>query len=73
MKQNIYISLQKKFGGKWIASSQDGKKVFAAGKEVDDVFKELSKKKIQPQKTVIGFIERYGQISAYFSVSVQKN
>ena len=25
MKTSIYLKLQKKFGGQWVASSQDGK------------------------------------------------
>ncbi len=73
MNPNVYTTLQKKFGGKWIASSPDGQQVLAAGKDVDKVFATLFKKKIDPQKTVIGFIEKYGHVSAYISVSVQKN
>ncbi len=70
MKTDIYIKLQKKFGGQWIASSRDGKIVYASGKAVDQLFKKLKEKKISSQKTVIGFVEKYGQISAYFSLSI---
>lgn len=70
MKMDIFLKLQKQFGGKWIASSRDGKTVFAAAKKVDQVFEKLKKKKIIPQKTVIGFIEKYGQVSAYLSISI---
>lgn len=65
MKQSLYIRLQKKFGGQWIASSKTGQKVYASAKKVNDVFKLLKKKQIPPQKTTIGFIEKYGQINIY--------
>lgn len=67
---NIYVKLQKKFGGQWVASSHDGTIIYASSKEVDNVFKRLKEKKISPQKTVIGFIDKYGQVSAYFSLSI---
>lgn len=70
MKTDVFIKLQKKFGGNWVASSKDGTKVYAAGHDVDTLMKELKKKHVVPTSTVIGFIERYGQISAYVSVSV---
>lgn len=73
MKTDIYLKLQKKFGGKWIATNKSGKLVYAQARGVDDLFKNLEQKKISPQKTAIGFIEKYGQTSAYFSLSVQKN
>ena len=57
--------LQKKFGGQWVASSHDGKIIYASSKEVNNVFKSLKDKKISPQKTVIGFIDKYGQVRAY--------
>ena len=65
MKTNIYLKLQKKFGGQWVASSHDGKIIYASSKEVNNVFKSLKDKKISPQKTVIGFIDKYGQVGAY--------
>lgn len=65
MKTDIYLKLQKKFGGKWVATSKSGDSVFAEGKNVNSLFADLKKKKIPVQKTVIGFIEKYGQISAY--------
>lgn len=67
----MYIKLQKKYGGMWIASSKDARKVYASGKKVDEVFNTLKKKKILPKKTVIGFIEKYGQVNAYISISIQ--
>jgi hypothetical protein len=70
MKTNIYVKLQKKFGGNWVASSSNGKVIFASAKGVGGVFKKLKEKKISPQKTVIGFIDKYGQVSAYFSLPV---
>lgn len=73
MKADVYLKLQKKFGGKWIATNKSGKLVYAQAKGVNNLFKSLEQKKISPQKTSIGFIEKYGQVSAYFSLSVQKN
>jgi len=73
MKTNIYLKLQKKFGGKWVATSKSGKVVYAQAKSVDQLFESLKKKKIFPQKTAVGYIEKYGQVSAYISLSVQKN
>lgn len=65
MKTNIYLKLQKKFGGKWVATSRSGKVVYAQAKSVDQLFESLKKKKIFPQKTAVGYIEKYGQVSAY--------
>lgn len=73
MKTNIYLKLQKKFGGKWVATSKTGRLVYAQAKKVDELFENLKKKNIPPKKTTIGYIEKYGQISAYVSISVQKN
>ncbi|MBI2611767.1 hypothetical protein HYW54_03425 [Candidatus Gottesmanbacteria bacterium] len=68
MKLNSYVKLQKQFGGKWIASDKVGGKVYASARHVDDIFVKLKKKKIPPKKTVIGYVEKYGQISAYLSL-----
>jgi phosphopantetheinyl transferase (holo-ACP synthase) len=38
MKTDIYIKLQKKFGGKWVATSKTGRVVYAVGKTVDKLF-----------------------------------
>lgn len=73
MKTDIYLKLQKEFGGKWVATSRSGRLVYAQAKRVDQLFKNLKKKNIPPKKAVIGFIEKYGQVSAYFSLSIQKN
>lgn len=73
MKTDIYLKLQKKFGGKWVATSKTGHKVYSQAKNVDLLFKDLKRKAVSPQKTAIGFIEKYGQVSAYFSLSVQTN
>lgn len=73
MKTDIYLKLQKKLGGKWVATSKSGRLVYAQAKRVDQLFKNLKKKNIPPKKAVIGFIEKYGQASAYFSLSIQKN
>lgn len=73
MKTNIYVKLQKKFGGKWVATNKTGELVLAQGKNVDSLFIDLKKKNLSPKKAAIGFIEKYGQINAYFSLSVQKD
>lgn len=73
MKTDVYLKLQKKFGGKWVATNQSGSLVYAQAKDVDRLFENLKKKNITPGKTAIGFIEKYGQVSAYFSLSVQEN
>lgn len=52
MKQSLYIGLQKKFGGQWIASSKTGQKVYASAKKVNDVFKLLKKNK-SPRKKLL--------------------
>ena len=73
MKTDIYLKLQKKFGGKWVATSKSGRLVYAKAQSVNKLFSYLRKKDISPKRTVIGFIEKYGQVSAYFSLSIQKN
>lgn len=73
MKGSVYSKLQKKFGGQWISTSQKGNKVYAVAKKVDDLFNLLRKKNIAPQKTTIGYIEKYGQISVYISLSTKTN
>ena len=71
MRTSMYINLQKRFGGKWVSTNKTGEKIYAAADDVTKVLDQLKKKKISPQKTVIGYIERYGQISAYLSISIQ--
>lgn len=73
MKTDIYLKLQKRFGGKWVATNETGRVVYAQAKEIDQLFENLKKKKVALQKTAIGFIEKYGQLSAYLSLSIQKN
>lgn len=73
MKTDIYLKLQKKFGGKWIATSKTGRKVYSQAKNVNLLFKDLKRKAVPPKKTAIGFIEKYGQIGAYISLSIQTN
>ena len=73
MKTDIYLKLQKKYGGKWVATSKTGTRIYAQGKDVTSLFSTLKKKGIPPQKAAIGFIEKYGQVSAYISISLQTN
>ena len=71
MKTDLYLKLQKKFGGKWVATNKAGSLVFATAKTVNNLFQDLKKRSIHPQKTAIGFIEKYGQTNAYLSLSIQ--
>mgnify|MGYP001612991043 FL=1 len=73
MKTDIYLKLQKKFGGKWVASSKAGNVVYGQAGSINQLFANLKKKGVEPQRTVIGYIEKYGQLSAYLSISTQKN
>ncbi len=73
MKTDMYIKLQKKFGGKWVATNKSGNEVFSQASSINQLFSNLKKKQISPQKTVIGYIEKYGQLSAYLSISKEKN
>ena len=73
MKTDVYLKLQKKFGGKWVATNKTGDRVFSQSPIINGLFSSLKKQGIPPQKTTIGFIEKYGQLSAYFSLSLQKN
>ncbi|OGK11801.1 hypothetical protein A2954_05090 [Candidatus Roizmanbacteria bacterium RIFCSPLOWO2_01_FULL_37_12] len=70
MKADFYIRLQKKFGGKWVATDKTGSKVFAYGKNFDEMYDMFEKKKVDPKKAVIGFIEKYGQTYIHFSLSI---
>ena len=73
MKTDMYLKLQKKFGGKWVATNKTGNEVYSQARSVNQLFKNLNKKGVKPQKTVIGYIEKYGQLSAYLSISTQAN
>ena len=64
----MYLKLQRKFGGKWVATNKSGDEVFSQGSSIDQLFNNLKKKQISPQKTVIGYVEKYGQLSAYSSI-----
>ena len=68
MKTDPFIKIQKKYGGMWIATDKKPTKVYAAGKSVDELFDNLKKKKIPPQKTVIGYMQKYGHHYIYFSL-----
>lgn len=70
MKNNFYPKLQKKFGGKWVATSKAGKKVFAASENVDTLYDKLARKNVKPQKTVIGYIEKPETINVYLKISL---
>lgn len=71
MKTDIYVKLQKKLGGRWVATSKSGQVVYAQGKRVGQLLTSLKKKGIDPERTAIGYIEKYGQVSAYISLSIQ--
>lgn len=65
MKTDVYLKLQKKFGGKWVATNKSGDEVYSQAGSINQLFNNLKKKQLPPQKTVIGYIEKYGQLSAY--------
>jgi len=62
------MKIQKKYGGMWVATDKEGTKVYAAGKGVEKLLNNLKKKKISPQKTVIGYMQKYGRIYIHLSV-----
>lgn len=70
MSGDFYFKLQKKFGGKWVATSKAGRKVYAASGNVDKLYQKLTQKRIKPQQTVIGYIERYGTVNVYCQISL---
>lgn len=71
MNANIYLKLQKKYGGRWVATSKSGRIVYAAARGVKALFTQLKRKNITPQKTAIGHIQKHGQVSVYLSIPVQ--
>lgn len=68
MKTDPYIKIQKKYGGMYAALNKDRTKVYAAGKTIDEVLKQLKEKKIKPTDTVLAGIRRYGQVYIYRSI-----
>ncbi len=56
----------------WVATSKSGARVYAAAKNIADVMKTLKRKNITPNKTVIGYIGRYGRTHVYISISVHR-
>lgn len=68
MKNDTFIKIQKKYGGMWAATNKELTKVYAAGKTIDDLFNKLKKKKIEPTKTVLAAIPRYGKNYIYRSL-----
>ena len=72
MKSDIYVKMQKQYGGKWVATSKKGRKVYVADKDINRLYQLLYEKSIKPQKTVIGYVEEPGTVSVYckFSISL---
>lgn len=68
MKTDPFIKIQKKYGGMWAATDKNLTRVYAAGKNVREVLKKLKDKKIEPTKTALGFIPRYGKTYIYLSL-----
>ena len=73
MKTNIYIKLQKKYGGMWVATNKTGVKVYAHGKKFNDMYDMFEREKVDPKKAIIGFIEKYGRTYIHFSLQLQKH
>lgn len=70
MKTDFYLKLQQRYGGMWVATSKNGQSVYAANRNVDSLYKKLSQKKIKPQQTVIGFIEKPNTVHVYVNLSL---
>ena len=68
MKTDPFIRIQKKYGGMWVATDKEGTKVYAAGKGVGELMKNVKKKKIPQKKIAVGYIEKYGQTYIYISL-----
>ena len=64
-RQLSYITLQKKFGGKWIALTEDRTKVLAATQRLDQLHKYLEKKKVDSGKVIFSKVEKHGTVSVY--------
>ena len=61
MKTDPFIRIQKKYGGVWVATDKAETKVFAYGKSFDEMYAMFEKKKVDPKKTAIGYMQKYGQ------------
>lgn len=60
------ITLQKRYGGKWVALSKGEGKVYAAHKKLDGLYRILKKKEIDPvKKVVLTKVEKLGTVSVY--------
>jgi hypothetical protein len=59
------ITLQKRYGGKWIALSKGEGKVYAAKARFDQLIVTLKKKKIDTKKVVFTKVEKLGTLSVY--------
>lgn len=70
MKTDFYLKLQQKYGGMWVATSKSGRSVYAANRDVDSLYKKLTQKKIKPQQTVIGYIEKPNTVHVYVNLSL---
>ena len=70
MKEDFYSKLQDKFGGMWVATSKAGRKVYAAAKRIEELYKSLARKRIRPQETVIGYIEKEHIVNVYPQISL---
>ncbi len=68
MKTDPFIKIQKKYGGMWVATDKEGDKVYASGKGVNELMKNIKKKKISQNKVAIGYVEKYGRTYIYFSL-----
>lgn len=66
MRQIAYVTLQKKYGGQWVALSKNRERVFAAKKSLLDLNRYLEKKKIDTSNVIFSKIEKYGTVSVYF-------
>jgi len=58
-------TLQKRYGGLWVALSYGEGKVYAARKEFGKLVKALEKKEIAPKKVVFVKVGKPGSVSVY--------
>lgn len=65
------VTLQKKYGGMWVALSKDREKVLAAEKKFGELHRHLEKMGVDTTKVIFSKIQKYGVVSVYFEENNQ--
>lgn len=65
MKQISYITLQKKYGGMWVALTRGQERVVAAHKEYEKLVKSLQEKKKDLTNVVFYKVDKLGTVAVY--------